>query len=251
VRSVNTNFGKWAFAVVLILLGAGWVAGIVAVLQAMGNTSPPIQAQAASAPSTPAPSNLPSKHVYLTLQAFPNTPTDAWMQEHHYSFVSPGLPPVNGHEDWVRYGPNTNLVLPAHALVTMTIENYDGQSPILNQFYSNVQGTVGGVMTVNGKTMKGLDPSVISHTFTIHSIPNSAQPWLFVSVPLLGIPDDVEAAGADNGFPPKPEVMQFSFVTGGPGNYIWQCFDPCGWGFNGFGGPMQTRGFMSGTVTVK
>lgn len=247
---MNTNFGKWAFTGILVLLGAGFVAGIVVVIQAMGNTAPSLYARAAPA-SSPGPTNAPSKHVYLTLQAFPNTPADAWMKEHSYSFVSPGLPPLNAHADWVRYGPNTNIVLPAHALVTMTIENYDGSSPILNQFYSQVQGVIGGVMTVNGKPVTSLDPSVVSHTFTIHSIPSSQQPWLYVSVPLMGEPDAVEAAGADNGFPPHPEVMQFSFRTGGPGAYIWQCFDPCGWGFDGFGGPMQTRGYMSGTVIVQ
>jgi hypothetical protein len=36
-----------------------------------------------------------------------------------------------------------------------------------------------------------------------------------------------------------------------PGQYIWQCFDPCGSGFNGFGGPMSTKGYMSGTLTVE
>jgi heme/copper-type cytochrome/quinol oxidase subunit 2 len=35
-----------------------------------------------------------------------------------------------------------------------------------------------------------------------------------------------------------------------PGHYIWQCFDPCGSGFNGFGGPMSTKGYMSGTINV-
>lgn len=249
---MNNSLGKWVFTVVLVLLGVAWVGGIVVLLHAMGTTSPAAQASSRRPAISPTqPPNLPTKHVYMTLQTFPSTPTDAWAVEHHYSFVSPGVAPLNGHEDWVRYGPNTNLVLPAHALVTMTIENYDGQTPILNEFYSKVQGTVGGIETVDGKPVTGADPSIVSHTFTIHSIPNANQPWLYVSVPVVGEPDNVEEAGADNGFPPKPIVMQFSFVTGGPGKYIWQCFDPCGWGFNGFGGPMQTRGFMSGTVTVQ
>jgi hypothetical protein len=52
-----------------------------------------------------------------------------------------------------------------------------------------------------------------------------------------------------NGYP-KPEVMEFSFVTGAPGNYVWNCEDPCGNGYVMFGGVMSERGMMSGTVTV-
>lgn len=270
------NAGKWIFTTVLILLGIAWVGGITWLLHGMGDAVPAVQAQQSSAatplPSatsagsatqatpgasmTPIPSPtlgapLPQKRFQLTLQAFPATPTDAWMQEHNYHLDTSEIPAPDLHMDWVRYGPSTNIVLPAHALVTMTIQNYDGQSPLLNPFVSNVQGTLDNAMMVNGKQVTSLDPNVVSHTFTIHSIPSSSQPWLYVSVPLLGEPDDVESAGADNGFPPQPEVMTFSFVTGDPGTYVWNCFDPCGWNYDGFGGPMQTRGYMSGTVTVQ
>jgi hypothetical protein len=112
-----------------------------------------------------------------------------------------------------------------------------------------VQGTIGGTETVDGKTVTSVDPTTVSHTFTIHSIPDTNQPVLYVSVPVVGEADDVKTPDFD--FPVHPIVMQFSFVTGGPGKYIWQCFDPCGYGYDGFGGPMQTRGFMSGTVTVE
>jgi hypothetical protein len=50
--------------------------------------------------------------------------------------------------------------------------------------------------------------------------------------------------------PLKPVITEFSFVTQGPGHYIWQCIDPCGSGFDGFGGPMSTKGYMSGTIDV-
>jgi hypothetical protein len=50
----------------------------------------------------------------------------------------------------------------------------------------------------------------------------------------------------------------FRFKTGGPGNYVWHCYVPCGTGLagdglggqDGFGGPMATTGYMSGTLTV-
>lgn len=249
---MGNSTGKWIFTGVLVLLGVAWVGGIVWLLHGIGDGVPSIQAQPATTSVTPPPgTSVPSKHYHLTLQTFPNTPDDAWLKEHNYHFASGEIAPLDYHEDWVRYGPSTNIVVPAHALVTITIQNYDGQSPVLNGFVSHVQGTIDGTMTVNGKKATGLDPSVISHTFTIHSIPNNTQPWLYVSIPILGEPDDVENAGADNGMPPQPEVMEFSFVTGDPGNYVWNCFDPCGWNYNGFGGPMQTRGYMSGTFVVQ
>ncbi|MGE5333521.1 MAG: hypothetical protein ACM3N4_02375 [Nitrososphaerota archaeon] len=251
---MNNSLGKWLFTGILILLGVAWVGGIVWLLHGIGASVPQTQAQpGGTSVASPPPTNVPSKRYHLTLQTFPGTPTDAWMSEHHYQFETAQIPPLDAHPDWVRYGPGTNIVLPAHALVTITIENYDGQSPLLNGFVSHVMGTVDGTMTVNGKTVTSLDPTTVSHTFTIHSIPNhdANQPWLYVSVPVLGEPDAIEEAGTDNGFPPKPEVMEFSFVTGGPGTYVWNCFDPCGWNYNGFGGPMQTRGYMSGTVVVQ
>ena len=250
---MSNSLGKWLTAVVLILLGVAWVAVIAVLLHGIGTTSPGISAQPASAAGAPTTApNLPSKRYSLTLQAFPQTPEDGWLAEHHYHFVQPAIgSPYTAEEtsDWVRYGPNTDLVLPANSVITMTIENYDSQTPILNNFYAQVQGTIGGTETVDGKTVTSVDPATVSHTFTIHSIPDVNQPVLYVSVPVVGEADDVKTPDFD--FPVHPIVMQFSFVTGGPGKYIWQCFDPCGYGYDGFGGPMQTRGFMSGAVTVQ
>ena len=47
-------------------------------------------------------------------------------------------------------------------------------------------------------------------------------------------------------------VMTFSFTTPRvAGTYFWQCRVPCGGGFlDGFGGPMQTIGFMTGNMQV-
>jgi hypothetical protein len=48
------------------------------------------------------------------------------------------------------------------------------------------------------------------------------------------------------------KVMTFSFNTPhATGTYFWQCRVPCGGGFvTGFGGPMQTIGFMTGNMEV-
>ena len=47
------------------------------------------------------------------------------------------------------------------------------------------------------------------------------------------------------------ETVTFTFRTPGKGLYRWQCFVPCAAGFvYGFGGPMQTVGYMDGYVNV-
>ncbi|MEO8556777.1 MAG: hypothetical protein ABI474_08910, partial [Actinomycetota bacterium] len=175
-------------------------------------------------------------HAFMELATYP----DSMAGEHG---------PDGGSEpDWVSYGPTTNLSVPAHSLVTVTIKQYDGGEKITNPWFAKVHGTVDGTMTVDGKTETGSNPDAIGHTFTIHALPTNQDP-LFVSIPLPAVPEDTPAApGSD--YPP-PYVVTFSFVTGGPGEYVWNCEYPCGDGtYAKFGGPMSARGYMSGTFTV-
>ena len=49
----------------------------------------------------------------------------------------------------------------------------------------------------------------------------------------------------------RTDTITFTFRTGKPGRYRWQCFVPCAAGFlYGFGGPMQTVGYMDGFLNV-
>ena len=175
-------------------------------------------------------------HAFLELATYP----DSLAGEHG---------PGGGSEpNWVSYGPTTNLSVPAHSLVTVTIKQYDSGGTITNAYFAGVHGTLGGTITVKGKTTTRLNPDAIGHTFTIHALPTNQDP-LFVSVPLPALPDDAKPAPGSNY--PTPAVVTFSFVTGGPGSYVWNCEYPCGDGtYAKFGGPMSTRGFMSGTLTV-
>ena len=175
-------------------------------------------------------------HAYLNLASYP----DSMAGEHG----SDG----GAHPDWVSYGPSTNLHVPAHALVTVTIRQYDGGEKITNPYFAKVHGTLGDVMIVNGRREAGTNPDAVGHTFTIHAAPTNQDP-LFVSVPLPAVPDDRPVAkGSDY---PRPNIVTFSFVTGGKGEYAWNCEFPCGDGYYAkFGGPMSTRGYMSGTLTV-
>jgi hypothetical protein len=119
-------------------------------------------------------------------------------------------------------------------VITVTIRNFDldptlvpGGSP-----YTRVQGTVGGVAHADGVPYTTLDRAGVAHTFTV--------PGLQLNVPIPG--------RAPSG---KPDVVvTFSFRTPGPGTYRWKCFDPCGDGPDGQGGPMADVDYMQGTLIV-
>lgn len=135
---------------------------------------------------------------------------------------------------WPGYSP-ASLVVPAHSLVTLTIRNYDlGDTPLpANSPFTQVQGTVGGIATVEGKPYTMLAPAKIAHTFTLAA--------MHVSVPIPG--DGPKGASYVS--------VTFSFHTGNAGTYTFQCYDPCGTGTSGWMGPMMTKGYMVGTVTVQ
>jgi hypothetical protein len=260
--------GKYLGAILTVAAGVAIIFGL-----ATGLGTWAIEQPAMNATSNGTDLQTGLKKVTLTLQTFPNSPDEApmWEAEHNYSLERPsGVPILNtqngpasgpGQADWVTYGPTTALTLPAHALVTMYIENYDGSTSLLNPYYAIPRGTVDGALHVctatnptnitpcsEFDTETQVDPTNISHTFTIHSVVQSQQPWLFVSVPITAVPDNQPM---DNGTEfPLPVVTMFQFVTQGPGHYIWQCFDPCGYGYDGFGGAMSTKGYMSGTLDV-
>ena len=242
--------GKIVGALLSVVAAIAIVVGVTATLASLAHPLPALEASSLGT-TDQATGNL--KHVSITLQTFPFNPYEdqPWVDAHITGKTDNGLPfPQPGdNQDWVTYWPTTNLVVPAHSLVTITIENYDSATPLLNNFYAKPQGVIGNTIDVGGQTVSQVDPANVSHTFTIHSIPNVNQPWLYVSVPVTGV--DPNAKADDAGMPLQPLATTFSFVTGAAGTYIWQCFDPCGAGFNGFGGPMSTKGYMSGTLTVQ
>lgn len=156
------------------------------------------------------------------------------------------------HPDWVSYlvrrngkwVHSTNFTVPANSIVHVTLYQYDGDSGLRNPFLSQVQGTVGGTEVVDGKTINAIDPDEASHTFVV--------PQLGVFVPLPGVEDEAknqcEYAPCEGA---AHRTIEFSFKTGKKGRYRWQCFVPCAAGFlDGFGGPMQTLGYMDGFINV-
>jgi hypothetical protein len=161
----------------------------------------------------------------------------------------------DAHPTWVSYyavSPSathwhhvTTYDLPAHTLVHVTIFNYDSQTGLRNEFISQSQGTVGGSFVLDGKPTQAIDPTTASHVFAI--------PQIGLSVPVYGI-----SATAKNPCSNAPctlsedhSTTSFTFRTPGRGLYRWQCFVPCAAGFiQGWGGPMQTVGYMDGFIKV-
>ena len=144
---------------------------------------------------------------------------------------------INQHgmqQDWPAYSPN-NLVLPANSLVTVTLRDYDmGDTPMpKGSPFTTVQGIVGGVAYADGHAYMALAPDKIAHTFTI--------PQLNINVPLAGDSTTGKSYG----------VATFTFRTGAAGTYYFRCMDPCGTGSNGWEGPMLTKGYMLGFLTVQ
>jgi hypothetical protein len=179
----------------------------------------------------------PRKSVNLTIQTV--------------AAVGPKLAP---NPDWVsyvvrdtrgRWRRTTIWSLPAHALVHVTIYQFDGDSGLRNPFMAKVRGTVGNSMRVNGQTKTVIDPDNASHTFAV--------PALGLIVPLKGVADDAknQCDFAPCTMDQAHNTITFTFRTPGPGRYRWQCFVPCAAGFlAGFGGPMQTLGYMDGFLNV-
>lgn len=227
-------------AVLTVLIGIVVVAGTAVAMHARGSEPPSITATPAGKATT---DQGELDHATLELSIFPNPSS---------SQPGPNIPAgettvVAASQGWPFYSPSTTLQLPAHSLVTMTIHQYDTGGQIYNPWLAKVSGTVGNKASYAGKELSGIDPANVAHTFTIHQYPQSTQPYFFVNVPVPAQSD--KAPNEANGYP-KPIDVTFSFITGAPGTYVWNCEFPCGNGYVEFGGPMSQRGFMSGTVTV-
>jgi hypothetical protein len=178
---------------------------------------------------------------------------------------------VSSRPDWVSYfvqDPKTHawvhttlFQVPKNTTVHMTILGYDGCTPLRNNFWSKVQGTIGNTVSVQqfktvgqplgpARTVGVIDSWAtcsVGHTFAI--------PALHVFVPVASPNTALFNSSACGSSPctSGPHSLEtFSFRTPTTtGTFRWQCFVPCGGGFiDGNGGPMQTLGFMAGNMEV-
>ena len=171
--------------------------------------------------------------------------------------------------DWVSYfvqDPATHqwehttlFTVPANTRVNVTLYGYDGCTPLRNNFWSRVQGTLGDTVTVQ-QFNKGNPLGPAKTTSLIDSWAHCSVGHTF-AIPGLGLFVPVASPGASatlcSSSPCTPSsgpysLEKFSFMTPKhAGTYRWQCFVPCGGGFLfGNGGPMQTVGYMTGDMTV-
>jgi len=172
------------------------------------------------------------KHAFISESVFPDDTSGR----------ANGVNRNNSHP-WPFYT-EEHLVLPAHSLITMTLKVYDGGEQLNHNYFAKVVGTVDNMITVDGQQVSALEPTKVQHTFTLHGLPTSTQDPLFVNVPLPKVEDaDMEKNGS--------HLVTFSFVTGGAGEYVWNCEYPCGDGtYAKFGAVMGQNGYMSGKLSV-
>ena len=135
--------------------------------------------------------------------------------------------------------PASNISLPAHTLIQLTIISYDTPTPGSTDEEGKVAGTVGGtIYLVNGTTAMGTNVpqswgqnvtsvpgNMLAHTFTIQQ--------LGINIPVVG--GDTEIA---------------YLYLNQTGTFQWICLTPCGFGPTGMGGAMSAPGWMEGQITV-
>jgi hypothetical protein len=168
---------------------------------------------------------------------------------------------VTNKPDWVSYfieNPSTHnfdhttyFEVPPGTRVNMTIEGYDGCTPLRNPVWGKVSGTVGDVENVsfyNGKTATPFAPLSTFDSWANCSVQHTfAIPGIGLNVPIASVTTYNEnsnlcptspCTGANQDANAPHTVIKFSFTTPKtPGTYRWQCFVPCGLGYvDGNGG---------------
>jgi hypothetical protein len=163
-------------------------------------------------------------------------------------------------KQWVH---TTLFSVPANTRVNVTLYGYDGCTPLRNNFFSQVQGTIGNTVTVSqfdqhgreyvsGQTtsvINGWSDCNVGHTFAI--------PGMNLYVPVASPNAQLSANNLCSSSPcttsGNPYSLEtFSFMSPAhAGVFRWQCLVPCGGGFlDGNSGPMQTFGYMVGEMDV-
>ena len=164
------------------------------------------------------------------------------------------------NSQWVH---TTLFTVPAGTKVNMTIYGYDGCTPLRNNFFSQVQGTIGGTVTVtqydqHGKVyLANHTTSVIDSWSDCNVAHTFAIPGLNLYVPVASPNANLSANNlcgsspcTPSGNPYAKETFSF-YVPAHGGVFRWQCLVPCGGGYvDGNGGPMQTFGYMMGEMDV-
>lgn len=209
-------------SVPLRLVGAGLVAGAVAVsISACGGSTPSTTSQQPAASSTSS-----STSAAQATTAAPKTVNISMIGKIDASKGPAGT--YTSKEHWPAMAPS-NITFAAGDTVVLTIKEYD-DAPTALPAGSPYNKVAGGTMTVDGKPTTSVSNADIAHTFSI--------PALGINAPLPKAPD--------GGF----TTIVFTFHIDKAGTYAWRCFTPCGADPKGMGGAMATSGWMRGNVIV-
>lgn len=144
---------------------------------------------------------------------------------------------MDGKPGWPKFEP-ADLRLPAHRLIEVTVRCYDDGAADIPGGYNKVKGTINNEIRLikglpeiipsdSGAMVKEIPVKDVAHTFTV----NGDNFFMNVPMPILG-------------------TVVYRFMTPAPGKYAWQCMAACGTGAGGWAGPMNTDGWMEGTITV-
>jgi FtsP/CotA-like multicopper oxidase with cupredoxin domain len=139
---------------------------------------------------------------------------------------------MDGHPGWPRY---TNPFWNVHAgqTVVLRITSYDtGTAPLggVQTAFDAVSGTISGTESVDGKAVRSFPNTQIAHTFTVVG---------------LGLNLPIPAAPSGGSV-----TVTARFVAQRAGEFVWQCYAPCGSGPNSMGGAMSVMGWMEGRIDV-
>jgi hypothetical protein len=227
-----------AAAILVVGLLGGLIASYVIFLRSGGPS--PVYAQVRSAPVLPQGGGAPGS----------TRPGDAALE-----LMTVGSIGHEPHPDWVSYfartpgGPwmhSTVLVVPAYSNIHVTVYQFDTSTGLRNPFWSESRGLQGGLHIDGGAPVVGIPAADVSHTWAVVG--------LGVDVPLKGIASNAPRQCAAGPCPMSDAhtTTSFTFYSGPPGTYQWQCFVPCALQFIfGNGGPMQTEGYMDGFLRVE
>ena len=165
-----------------------------------------------------------------------------------------------GSKQWVH---TTLFSIPVNATVHVTIYGYDGCTPLRNNFFSQVQGTIGNTVTVSQFDQHGKE-YVTDKTSSVVNAWSDCNVGHTFAIPSLGLyvpvasPDTALSKNnlcssspcTTSGNPYALETFTFK-APNHAGVWRWQCLVPCGGGFiDGNGGPMATEGYMTGEMSV-
>jgi hypothetical protein len=164
-------------------------------------------------------------------------------------------------KQWVH---TTLFSIPAGTKVNMTIYGFDGCTPLRNNFFSQVQGTIGNTVTVQQFSAKNTPLGAAQTTSVVNAWADCnvghtfAIPGMDIYVPVASPNAQNSKSNLCSSEPCTPtsggaySLETFSFMAPTQGGvYRWQCLIPCGGGYiDGNSGPMQTLGWMMGNMDV-